>query len=471
MTIRKKIILPLALLLTLLCAKAFTQIYPIGTGGGGGGGSINLFHVAQLDANNGNDATGTLGNIAKPYKTMAAIIAAINTAGWTSGIVFAAPGIYTNSVEVIWPNGVDLDGSGVNQTTLTSTFRDSAYISGFSGSAIFRAPSNCRWSNLTINCQLADGNYSFVLGSADGDPASVNFILDHVNVYGDSDALFYNSGTSNSLTAYDCEFVSSWDTLACILDLGDTMNFYNCSFLPTGPNLGTGNQNNCLNLANNGVAATYNFYNCNLSATSSSAGGTQAINGIDAQSDGVNAMNVNTYGGNITCLDVNNPGSTANNIHAASVTIPPLTLGIYGTKINYPISTGGCTLLGLQSQVTAPTVVTPSAGTATPIMSGQLSIVNNYTISQNADTTATLTIANFHRLDNNSTPIVADGMNAEFLIKNTAATAALTLSFGTVYDKGPLTVGTIAAGKVGVIDMKYSGLISKWIIFNAPEGF
>lgn len=73
-------------------------------GGGGGGGSV-LVQQASLVTPEGNDATGTVGNLGKPFKTIQAACNVIpqgddSTTVRTSWLILVAPGTYDEDVVI-----------------------------------------------------------------------------------------------------------------------------------------------------------------------------------------------------------------------------------------------------------------------------------------------------------------------------------------------------------------------------------
>jgi hypothetical protein len=138
-----------------------------------------------VDSVNGNDGTGVRGNLAKPFATIAAALAA-SSAG---DVVYVGPGTYAQGATPLTiPSNVTLIGSGADYTIITSTINNSlnrASVEPGTSSVI---------SNVTIQNTAANGTPFGVLTSSS---AFTSAFMSGCKLIGNSDGIVVNrTGTT-----------------------------------------------------------------------------------------------------------------------------------------------------------------------------------------------------------------------------------------------------------------------------------
>lgn len=169
-------------------------------GGGSPGGTDGQFQYNVAGAFAG------VSNIRVVLPGSGTIAAAL--VGATTGLTLQlVGGTYVENAGVILPNGVHLQGAGMDVTVIQSSLSLSSnkgIIKPGNGSLISHI------ADLSILGTIAEGGYQAAIGDSTG--SSFNIVLRNVRAYATSDSIYTDVNTGD-LTAYNCIFESRYDVI------------------------------------------------------------------------------------------------------------------------------------------------------------------------------------------------------------------------------------------------------------------
>jgi hypothetical protein len=322
-----------------------------------------------VDSANGNDSTGTLGRLDKPFKTVFAALAAATTAGGT-GVVRVGPGLFNEGTNtLVVPPNWSLIGSGTAnsaQTVAAFSTSDNAgtIIESNTASSVIQPGNYSTIADLTVvgNTTLPNDIYPIgYVGAFSGLPTQVT--IRNVQTIGPSDGVVILTSGTASTTAYwkfiDCNIVSNEDlmVIGCHLtspSLNITIDVFNCQFNSNwdGVTSGATFRGICFTDGHSGTRLV-NVYNSVFNITGNSG---------STQTTAVTVANctVNLHG--VTALGVTSAGANLTNFNAtASTGIINIGPGCEYKPALLSASNGGI-ITGSQSQILATGTPTITAG-------------------------------------------------------------------------------------------------------------
>jgi hypothetical protein len=196
--------------------------------------SVPVGATLFVDATNGNDSTAKRGRLDRPFATPTAAVSAAQS----GDLIQLGPGTFSlGTGRVKLPNNVSLNGAGPQVTTI-------AALKSSTAGAIVNPGTNSTVSNLSIQGDLGQNNYSWPIGVdlLKSDTAATNVNLVNVFTNGWSDGLYFrnNTGLFPALAwkCFNCWFSSNYDTTQVNpIDNSQawpiTVEFFGCDFTPT----------------------------------------------------------------------------------------------------------------------------------------------------------------------------------------------------------------------------------------------
>lgn len=243
---------------------------------------------------NGNDGTGARGKPGKPFLT---ILAAKAATGITAGdVIVVGPGTFVESGKIQMPSGVSLRGSGMGVTVIQCAI----------GGTILAPGSNSIIADLTVQATVL-ASFQFPIGADATENAFTNVVVARCKFIGGTDCVYVNqtSAGTDSITFYDCTFLSQWDTVYCG-ESGGAMKFYNCDFISTGGNANALNTSRSINIS----AGTFKMFGGTIT-TSGGSSTNHAIEALGANSPVVELHNVVISATGTAALDLSQSSTGA----------------------------------------------------------------------------------------------------------------------------------------------------------------
>jgi hypothetical protein len=330
--------------------------------------SVPVGATIFVDAVNGNDSTGTLGQLDKPFQTVFAALAAATTAGG-SGVISVGPGLFNEGTnQLVIPSCWSLVGSGVANSAQSVAAFSSSNSAGtiiestYTGGSATLTPGNySTLSNFTIWCNVSlptDVYPIGYVGSASSCPTQVT--VQNVQTIGPTDSVIVLGTGSSANVAYwqfrDCNFCSNQDCMGWSGHSGGSFNcsvdIFGCQFNSTALSTDSGPFSGFYTVNHPGTQV-YNLYGCafNIVGLNSPS---FAI-GVHAQFGTVNLhncnlLNVSANNGNANSISSSNSGCVVN--------VGP------GCEYNPSliVTTNGGIIHGSQSQILGTAVPTLTAG-------------------------------------------------------------------------------------------------------------
>lgn len=147
------------------------------------------------------------------------------------------------------PDNVSMTGAGIDRTTLTST------ASLVSLGAILKPGTNGIYQDFTIQGIASAGTYQAPFGTyyAASSPQTAfsNVTARRLKLIADSDGFYLGHTTALSLTSYDCQTLTKYDSFQCNANAAHVTTHYDLTIRSQGPST------NNSGLVTRGVAASY----------------------------------------------------------------------------------------------------------------------------------------------------------------------------------------------------------------------
>ena len=314
-----------------------------------------------------------------------ALLAAITAAVTDDDTILLSPGTFNvQAVQVDLSRAgagrINIRGSGVNATTISTTHASAASI---------RLGSACELSDLTVyQVNPADGTFGYTVGIRSSDSACANVTINgqsrcayvhDIRIIGHTDGIYFANGTACVAVFERVEVITNYDGLAMVLtNVAHDITLRDCVLKVIGPNTaGTGGATTNLARAVRVQYGTLTAYNCFFSCVN---GGTTQNSAVLVSNSGAAYLyGCRTY--------TSNGGNPQYDLERTSGTLSVDAATVYdATKTSGTITYANTTGSGNVVRATSPTLVTPTLGVATATS------VNKVAITAPA-TSATLTIA------------------------------------------------------------------------------
>jgi hypothetical protein len=310
---------------------------------------------------------------------------------------------------------------------------------------------------------------------------STLFYLRRLRATGDIDGFYIGNKTGFYSAVYfecrDCIFASNYDTyqMTAVDSTAWPISFdlINCQFLPTRKS----GQSNILRAITGGTQVVRGrLFNCLCTVTDTFATSASSILGAGVSLTSSQAINLELYGttvnyvfpnvSNLSALTSSEFSSVGVAGSGSTVTVgggnsfDPNLMGSSGATVTYLPTPNGKAITTL---AVASSAVSPYAGPS----GSQF----NVAVDAGTLTSNTLTINNPSATAGVAPGTTTDGMETRYRIKNTnASSTAMTLAFGTNFNLGGTSVGTIAAGKRAFLSFQYDADNSKWDLTGYTNG-